>query len=84
MMGEKEYGKGQQYGNFKIVWHPEKLKSLREKKITPPIYVRLKPTDLCDHQCFYCFYDSDILNRHFRNREQIPREKIMEILADFS
>lgn len=76
----------QKYGGLKIIWHPEKLKSLREGKIMAPIYVRIKPTNKCNHRCFYCSYDPDfeyILSERLKREDQIPEEKIMEILHDF-
>jgi len=42
------------YSNQKIAFHPDKLKSLAEGKITAPLYVRIKPTNKCNHRCFYC------------------------------
>ena len=76
------------YGGLKIVWHPEKLKSFLNGKVTAPLYVRIKPTNLCDHNCFYCSYDPEaksrnILSEGFNRNDEIPREKMMEILKDF-
>jgi len=75
------------YGSLKIVWHPEKLNSLRERKITAPIYVRIKPTNKCNHRCFYCAYDPDfgyVLSERLKREDEISREKMIEILQDFS
>lgn len=76
------------YGGLKMVWHPEKLDALRKKEITAPIYVRIKPTNRCNHRCFYCSYDPEIeipnvLSHGFRRNDEIPKEKMMEILDDF-
>ncbi|MDO8517087.1 MAG: radical SAM protein [Nanoarchaeota archaeon] len=78
----------QRYGNLKIVWHHEKLNSLLENKITAPLYVRIKPTNKCNHNCFYCSYNPDIdnpniLSTNFKRQDEIPQEKMMEILSDF-
>ena len=75
------------YGGLKIVWHPEKLKALLNKEITAPIYIRIKPTNKCNHHCEFCSYDpktGDIKVRdEMKNRlDEIPKEKIMEILKD--
>ncbi|VVB78753.1 Coenzyme PQQ synthesis protein E [uncultured archaeon] len=73
-----------QYGKLKIVWHPEKLVSFAEERITAPIYVRLKPTNVCNHHCYYCSYEPDFNDiREVSRRDELPREKIMEILDDF-
>ncbi|MCX6746802.1 MAG: radical SAM protein [Candidatus Pacearchaeota archaeon] len=74
------------YGSLKIFWHPDKLRSLLEGKITAPIYVRIKPTNKCDHHCYYCSYDpkvKTILSQRFKRNDEIPKEKMMEILSDF-
>ncbi|MDP2924960.1 MAG: radical SAM protein [Nanoarchaeota archaeon] len=78
-MGKKSYD------SFKIIWHPEKLKSLKEGNVMPPVYVRVKPTNKCNHNCFYCVYEPDfsgIHNKTNRN-DEIPYEKMIEILEDF-
>ena len=75
------------YGGLKILWHPEKLKSFVENKIAAPIYIRMKPTNRCNHQCAFCSYDpitGDIAIRNETNRtDEIPHEKMMEIISDF-
>jgi MoaA/NifB/PqqE/SkfB family radical SAM enzyme len=74
------------YSNQKIAFHEEKLKSLAEGRITPPLYVRIKPTNKCNHRCFYCSYDPDfgyLLSEKKYILDEIPREKMMEILDDF-
>ncbi len=75
------------YGGLKIIWHPDKLKSFLEGKITAPIYVRVKPTNRCNHHCSFCSYDpveGDIAIRNETNRrDELPREKMLEILSDF-
>lgn len=74
------------YNHSKLAFHPEKLKALAKKEITAPIYVRVKPTNKCNHHCFYCSYDPDfgyILSERLKRNDEIPKEKIMEILDDF-
>ncbi len=76
------------YSTLKIAWHPEKLESLLNGTIIAPIYVRLKPTNLCNHHCSFCSYeprggDREVRDRISNRKAQIPHEKILEILADF-
>ncbi len=71
--------------DFKIIYHPEKLSALIEGKISPPICVRVKPTNRCNHSCFHCLYKTEIsgIHKDINQRDEIPREKMMEILNDF-
>jgi len=73
-----------QYGDLKIVWHPEKLQALREGVVTAPIHVRLKPTNACNHNCDYCIYhDVDQIHEEMSMRDLIPPAKMAEIISDF-
>lgn len=75
------------YGSLKIAWHPDKLEALLKGKVTAPISVRVKPTNKCDHRCFYCSYDPEaknILSQTINRTDEIPFEKMMEILSDFN
>ncbi len=76
--------KTKKYSNLKIAWHPEKLNSFAKGKVTAPIFVRFKPTNTCNHNCFYCAYNPDYTGMHSTtNRgDLIPREKMLEILKD--
>jgi len=44
------------YSDYKIFGFPEKLKSFEESTIAPPLYVRIKPTNRCNHDCYWCVY----------------------------
>lgn len=74
------------YNQSKIAFHKGKLESLSKGEITSPIYVRIKPTNKCNHKCFYCSYDSEfgyLLSEKKYIQDEIPKEKMMEILNDF-
>src|SRR3989344_4611608 len=76
------------YGGVKIIWHPEKLKSFADKKITAPVYIRFKPTNRCNHHCAFCSYDPKTGDIGVRDKmkdraDEIPKEKVMEIIDDF-
>jgi MoaA/NifB/PqqE/SkfB family radical SAM enzyme len=85
IMDTKTNTKKGKYSKLKIVWHPEKLNSFITGIPTAPIYVRIKPTNRCDHNCFDCVYNSDFSGIHtsMRKADEIPREKMLEILKDF-
>lgn len=79
------------YSDKKIVWQTEKLQSLKDKVVTPPIYVRIKPINACCHSCSWCAYNSGNTNLDFEaigmhkdidHKSRLSGEKLMEVLAD--
>lgn len=72
------------YNNFKIAWFPEKLESLHKKTVTAPICVRIKPTNKCCHNCYFCVYNHSFSKMHdtMKRIDEIPLEKMKEILDD--
>lgn len=72
------------YSNKKIVWFPDKLQSFREGKITAPIYVRIKPTNMCNAKCWFCSYRSEVSDMHkgVNKIDQLSKKKLLEILID--
>jgi len=77
------------YGSSKLAFHEDKVRALREKKITAPIYVRVKPTNKCNHRCVYCSYSPDadekcIVSEEINLQDEIPYGKMIEILEDFN
>jgi len=77
---------GGKYSILKIFHHPEKLRAFKEGRITSPLYVRVKPTNRCNHKCFYCVYDPEFSEIHpSSNRmDEIPESKMEEILDSFA
>lgn len=74
------------YSNLKIFAHAHALNDISDGKRIAPIYIRMKPTNYCNHKCYYCSYaDSELGLRNSVNRQdQIPWEKMQEIIADMS
>lgn len=72
------------YSNLKIFAHADKLNQINNGDRIAPIYIRIKPTNYCNHKCYYCSYaDSELGLRDIVNRQdQIPAEKMKEIIAD--
>jgi len=74
------------YDTSKLGFHKDKIKSISSSKVTAPIYVRVKPTNKCNHGCYYCSYaiDSECpVSETINMIDEIPRDKILEILDDF-
>jgi len=74
------------YTKLKVFHFPEKLDSLPASvpAILPPLNVRLKPTNVCNHRCAYCAYRNDALQlgQDMDVRDFIPQDKMMEIVDD--
>ncbi len=74
------------YTNKKIFHYQNKLDSLPEtvEEIQPPIHIRLKPTNVCNHSCSYCAYRADglQLGQDMNVKDSIPKNKIAEIIDD--
>ena len=76
------------YSKLKVFHYPDKLNSLSKEspKILPPIHVRIKPNNMCNHHCWYCAYHQDDfqLGRDMLMKDQIPEQKMMEIIDDIA
>ena len=86
-MGVREAG-GNRYSPFKLFRYPDRVKGLprHSDTIAGPVHVRIKPTNRCNHNCWYCAYKSEDLSlgEEMNQRDEIPREKILEIIDDLS
>ncbi len=74
------------YSRTKIFDYPEKIKSLirDSETILPPVHIRIKPTNACNHKCWYCSYrlKGVQLGKDMILRDSIPHDKMMEIVDD--
>ncbi len=75
------------YTKMKIFHYKDKLDTLPADTdaILPPLHIRLKPTNICNHNCWYCAYRKENiqLGKDMVIKDQIPREKMMKIVDDF-
>jgi MoaA/NifB/PqqE/SkfB family radical SAM enzyme len=78
----------QLYTRMKVFHFQQKLDSLSRETdaILPPVHVRVKPTNVCNHRCSYCAYRAESLQLgcDMNQRDSIPRDKIHEIIDDFA
>lgn len=76
------------YTRMKIFHFKEKLDSLPQASdsILPPLQVRIKPTNACNHNCWYCAYRAENLQlgQDMNLKDCIPREKMLEIVDDLA
>ena len=71
------------YSNLKIFHHFETLNKLKNGERCNPLYIRIKPTNVCNHNCYYCHYKNAYLTLdEYNSTDYIPRNKMMEIIED--
>lgn len=71
------------YSNLKIFHHSEILDKLKKGEHCNPVYIRIKPTNLCNHDCYYCHYKNPYLQLdEYCPTDFIPHDKMMEIIED--
>lgn len=71
------------YSELKIFYHPEILDKLMKHERVQPVYIRIKPTNRCNHNCNYCHYRNAYLNLdEYNPTDEIPRDKMLEIVSD--
>lgn len=75
---------GAVYSKYKIFHFKDKLDKLQNGEISPPIQVRIKPTNACNHDCWYCAYKASNLQlgKDMRVKDFIPWDKMSEIIDD--
>jgi MoaA/NifB/PqqE/SkfB family radical SAM enzyme len=67
------------FNKLKVLSHSNNIMQLLNGKIPAPVRVVLEPTNLCNHNCFFCCYSS------FRteNKIYLSSEKLFELAEDF-
>ncbi len=77
---------GHLYTQMKIFHYKDKIDSLcpHADKILPPLHIRIKPTNACNHSCGYCAYRAENLQlgKDMNVRNYIPQDKMTEIIDD--
>ena len=76
------------YSAIKVFHHKDALDAIERGEVCAPFYIRLKPTNLCNHHCVYCTYGSGNTENKTLNRDgvnhadSIPWTKMQEIIRD--
>lgn len=75
--------KSSPYSNLKIFHHTELLEKIKKGERVAPVYIRIKPTNVCNQNCYYCHYKNPYLTLDdYSPTDYIPREKMLEIVCD--
>ncbi|MBF0623981.1 MAG: radical SAM protein [Magnetococcales bacterium] len=74
----------QLYSALKFLRFSDHLEALRAGRVVAPVHIRIKPINLCNHDCWYCAYRVDHLQlgEEMAERDSIPRDKMLEIVED--
>lgn len=74
------------YSQGKMFHFYGKLDDLKNGRVTPPVHVRMKPINACNHRCFYCCYRNDdlFLGELMDEKHMIPEDKMKSIIADLA
>ena len=59
------------YSKYKIIGYREKLSSLEDGTTTSPIYVRIKPTNKCNHDCWWCIYSDSYRKKKYEEKRKM-------------
>lgn len=72
------------YSALKPFAYPDRLGALRQDGWAAPVHVRIKPTNVCNHACWFCAYRNDgvSLGSGMTVRDRLPRGKMLEIADD--
>lgn len=73
------------YSQLKIFYHQDIIQNLLNGKRCTPAYIRIKPTNRCNHDCSYCHYKNAYLDLDdYDPLQEIPRQKMKEIVDDMA
>jgi len=72
------------YSPAKPLHFVDRLSDLAAGRLTAPVHVRIKPTNVCNHGCYFCAFRSDAnsFSDDLRTRDRIPTAKMREIVED--
>nr|CRH04879.1 Putative radical SAM domain protein [Candidatus Magnetococcus massalia] len=75
---------GTLYSSLKFLRFQEQLDALKQGTVAPPVHIRIKPTNVCNQDCWYCAYKVSHLElgANMVERDVIPEAKMHEIADD--
>lgn len=72
------------YSNLKFLRYAGHIDALRERRVVAPVHIRIKPSNRCNHNCWYCAYrvKNLQLGEDINYQDSIPENKMFEIVDD--
>lgn len=73
------------YSPLKFFQFHQHLQSFADGTVLAPVHIRVKPTNLCNHKCWFCAYRTDdlALGAQMQEKDSIPREKMLALAGEF-
>ena len=73
------------YSSLKFLQFKDHLKGLEQGRIVAPVHIRVKPTNHCNHNCWYCAYRTDdlALGNEMVEKDSIPAARMLALAHEF-
>ena len=73
------------YSPLKFLHFKDHLEGLEHSKFVAPVHIRVKPTNHCNHNCWYCAYRADNLDlgEEMVEKDSIPAERMLSLAHEF-
>lgn len=73
------------YSALKFLRFQDHLDGLVQGRVVAPVHIRVKPTNLCNHKCWYCAYRTDdlTLGGEMVEKDSIPEDRMLALAHEF-
>ena len=73
------------YSALKFLRFTDHLQAITDGRVVAPVHIRVKPTNHCNHHCWYCCYRSNdlALGEEMSEQDSIPAEKMIQLAHEF-
>lgn len=73
------------YSPLKFLQFHQHLQAIRDGNLLAPVHIRVKPTNRCNHKCWFCAYRTKdlALGDEMREQDSIPAEKMLALAQEF-
>jgi MoaA/NifB/PqqE/SkfB family radical SAM enzyme len=73
------------YSPLKFLKFKDHLQGLENDRVVAPVHIRVKPTNHCNHKCWYCAYRTDdlTLGDEMNEKDSIPAARVLALAHEF-